>query len=93
MSANIYFRVAAPKQEARPKANALETVMAPESFLSAMRRAFGEGENCWVLSVEDIPVIRGMAAARLSGAEELLRKLETLDSEGLLGGLEIWAEY
>lgn len=60
--------------------------------MRVLERAFGHGEP-WILEADAIPVLRGIAAAEVDGAEDILNKLETLEAAGLTVGLEIWAEY
>src|SRR6185436_20832415 len=68
-------------------------VAAPQYFLETMRKCFGEAGS-WTLGRQDIPVLRGAAAAGAWGSDDdynpfkqLIKLLEVQDL------IRVWAEY
>jgi hypothetical protein len=83
MGATIYYKQVTPKDR-----QDLE-VLAPSSFTNTMERGFGNSP--WRLSSEDIPVLKGMAAAHRDDSDNpfsrLIRAIEELDE------IEVWPEW
>lgn len=82
MSANIYWE---PLKTTRDRDL---DVAAPSSFISAMRKAFGDG-NEWTFDESSVSTLEGMAAAYgyPNPYYELLSLLAKHDR------IRIWAEY
>ncbi len=80
MSASILWR------KINPEEGTSLDLMAPSHFMECMERAFGTTLPM-LLDSKDIPVLRGLAAAKVSGADELIAAIKDND------GIEVWAEF
>lgn len=83
MGATIYYK------QVKPKDKQDLDVPAPSSFIDTMQRGFGNPP--WRLTLAEISVLKGMAAAYSNSFDNPFSEL--INAIHLLGEIEVWAEW